>query len=358
MRNSQLLTAVFLPAALLVGCGQGQPEAEVSATELQQMEEGLITTSTPQRLATLEGGGAMRMGTTHIYFVDYENRAIRRVPKAGGAVETVFSAPSDAWILSEFALDDQYVYAAVVEGPNYFGHIVRVPLAGGEPVVLLDGEMSYGAIAVDATHVYLGYLDWQIIGSGPASQLVRFPKDGSIFLEPEVIASEQNNVSSIAVDGSNVYWIDAGGLNPANGCNPNEGKIRAWNKLSKATRIIASGENCPLNLVFDGSTLYWGNFAYELRKISAWSYFGFPQTVARDVNGLAIAADSSYLYAETGSGQPYLMAVGKLFGTRYSFSNTRGEREFYGLAADTQNLYYLRYDGSEGPRSSLFKLRK
>ncbi len=348
MRHSDLLKAVLLPAALLVGCGQGQPEAEVSAADLQQTEAALITTSTPQLLAQVENDGSLRVSATHIYVNDYAT--IRRVPKAGGPAETALSAPLEGWISREFALDDQYIYAVVIEGPDAFGHVVRVPLAGGRPENLLGGELGYPAIAVDATHVYLASSD----------QVVRFPKDGQLFLAPEIIASAQNNASSIAVDGSNVYWIDMGSPNPANGCNPWEGKIRAWNKLTGTTRLLASGENCPLNLVLDGSSLYWGNYASELRKISTWSYFGFPQTVAREVYGMAIAADASYLYAlaETDEAS-YLTAVGKFFGTRHIFSNTREEPDsrMSGLAADAQNLYYLRYDREIGA-AGLYKLRK
>ncbi len=359
MRFSQVLTAAFLPAALLVGCGQGQPETEVSATDLQQLEEALITTSTPQLLATLESGGTMRMGSTHLYFLDYDQGAIRRVSKAGGEVQTVLVAESDEYFDPAFAHDDQYVYAILMKrAGDYFGNVVRVPVTGGEPQGLLGGGILFPAIAVDATHVYLSTMDPERLGSGPASKLVRFPKDGGIFLEPEVIANGQNNVTSIAADASSVYWIDSGTPNPANGCNPYDGKVRSWNKFTKVTRVLAIGENCPLNLVLDGTTLYWGNLSRELRKLSIWSYFAFPLTIARDVDYQSIATDASYVYGTTSADQKQqIMALGKIFGTRNNFPTTLGSTEIEDLAADTQNLYYLRHDGETG-NAGLYKLRK
>ncbi|MGA9520464.1 MAG: hypothetical protein WBV82_03310 [Myxococcaceae bacterium] len=348
MRHSQFLMAVVLPASLLVGCGQEQLEADVSAADLQQTEQGLITTATPQRLAQLESYVTIQTSATHVYFNDF--RTIRRVPKAGGAVETILSAPEEGWLAWEFALDDKYVWVGVIEDLSEpFGHVVKVPLAGGEPVKSLGGAIEYSDIAVDATFVYLAIGD----------QVLRFPKEG-LFFAPEVIASGQSSATSLAVDGSNVYWIDMGSTNPANGCNPNEGRINAWNKFTGATRVLASGENCPLNLVLDGSSLYWGTFGSELRKTSTWSYSGFPQTVARGISPFAIAADASYLYTATEDSQAsYLMAVGKFFGTRYIFPNTREglSEDIFGLVADAQHVYYVRSDVESGS-VGLFKLRK
>ncbi|MGA9521327.1 MAG: hypothetical protein WBV82_07680 [Myxococcaceae bacterium] len=351
MRYSQLLTAaVFLPATLLVGCGLEQSESEALASaDLQQSKEALVTTSTPQLLTSVKDAGTIRLSATHVYFVDRAEAAIRRVPKAGGAVETVLSAPGK--LLSvEFALDDKYVYAVVQEGGT-FGQVARAPLAGGQPEYLLGGDIYDPGIAVDGTHVYLTKKD----------RVVRFPKDGGIFLEPEVIASGQDNATAIAVDGSNVYWIDIGLGNPAIGCNAGEGKVRAWNKLTRATRLIASRETCPFDLAVDGSTLYWTTlFTSELRKISTWSYFSLPQTVARDVSGLGIAFDSSYVYLVKQSDRgPSLAAVSKFFGTQLTFTNTQAKpNDFLGdLAADAQNLYYIVYD-REMDSAALMKLRK
>ncbi len=341
--------AVLLPASLLVGCGQGELGAEETTADLQQTEQGLITTATPQRLAQLDGdSGSIQLTTTHVYFHNY--RTIRRVPKAGGAVETLLTAPETGWLAPEFAVDDKYVWVGVIEDSSEnFGHVVKVPLAGGEPVKTLS-VASYNDIAVDQTWVYLALGD----------QVVRYPKEG-LFFAPEVIASSQNNAASIAVDGANVYWIDMGSPNPANGCNPNEGKINAFNKFTRATRVLAVGENCPVNLVLDGGSLYWGNFGQELRKLSTLSYFGFPQTLARGVEPFAIAADTSYLYAASSDNQAgFLVAVGKLFGARYTFVKTRQDISssvFYSLAADAQNLYYIRRESEVGT-SAVFKLRK
>ncbi len=340
--------AVFLPASLLVGCGEGQLEAEIPAADLQQTEQSLITTATPQRLALLESEATIKASATHIYFND--GRTIRRVPKAGGAVETILSAPEEGSLAWEFTLDDQYVYVGVATGwspPT--GHVARVPLAGGEPEIILGGGSSYSDIAVDATFAYLAHGD----------QVLRFPKEGGFFLVPEIIASGQNSAASIEVDGSNVYWTEMGSGNPANGCNPYEGKINVWSKFTKTTRVLASGENCPVNLTLDGSTLYWGTFGQQLRKISAWSYFGFPQTVAIGIVPFSFASDASYLYTATADRQAtYLMAVGKLFGTRYTFLNTREDhdRPILRLAADAQQVYYVRHEGEIG--AGLYKLRK
>lgn len=350
MRPSQFLMAAFLPLSLLVvGCGEGQLEAEVPAADLQQTEQDLIITGVPQRLAVLESVGAIQTSATHLYING--SRTLQRVPKAGGAVETILSIGEGAgWLANDFALDDKYIWIAVLNSDSeVFANVIRVPIAGGEPVKLLEIDEWYSGIAVDATWVYFAI----------ENQILRYPKEGP-WSEPEVIASGLENAASVAVDGSNVYWIDMGPPNPAIGCFGGAGKVLAWNKFTRTTRVLASGETCPMKLVLDGTSLYWiGHLGKDLRKISTWSYFGFAQTVANDVHPYGFATDASYLYLASADSQAsYLTAVGKLFGLRYTFPNTREDlsRAIATVAADAQHVFYMRNEREIG--AGLYKLRK
>ena len=81
--------------------------------------------------------------------------------------------------------------------------IERVPVAGGTPVVLVDGRGGVPGIAVDADNVY-----WtESAGSpcGRGSQRCRSPADGS-----PILATGLGDTSQIVVDDSGVYFLSSG----------------------------------------------------------------------------------------------------------------------------------------------------
>ena len=88
---------------------------------------------------------ALATDGTDVYFVDWEDHQLRRVPAGGGTASVVVS---DATIGTPLAMDANYVYYATGAG------LFRIGRAGGNPELLAGGAIS--DIAVDDACVYWG----------------------------------------------------------------------------------------------------------------------------------------------------------------------------------------------------------
>jgi hypothetical protein len=87
----------------------------------------------------------IRLGGGYAYWVDAG--ALRRVQLAGGAAETIATGlPS----VSDLAVDGAFAYLAPASG-----QLQSVPVAGGAPVVIGNGEYHVGArLALDGDRLY------------------------------------------------------------------------------------------------------------------------------------------------------------------------------------------------------------
>jgi hypothetical protein len=110
------------------------------------------------------------------------------------------------------ALDDGFVYYAETNT------ISRVPIAGGEPKVLvtLPGQLALATLAIDAGHLYFAYDD------GATPTIARAPIDGGA---PEDLGASCYVISAFAVRGGTLTFTcdDAISTCPATGCG---GKAR------------------------------------------------------------------------------------------------------------------------------------
>jgi hypothetical protein len=99
-----------------------------------------------QQLDDMSCSMALATDGTDVYFVDWENHQLRRVPAGGGTASVVVS---DATIApTPLAMDANYVYYATGAG------LFRIGRAGGNPELLAGGAIS--DIAVDDACVYWG----------------------------------------------------------------------------------------------------------------------------------------------------------------------------------------------------------
>lgn len=153
-------------------------------------------------VVALEAQGLMTetlaVDAAHIYFgaLVYDgalHHALRRMPKTGGAADTliVFDEP----FFSGIALDLTYVYVARADG------IWRIAKDGTDSVHLAEAAMSR-RVAVDRNSIYVTR----------SSTLERIAIDGS---SAETVACDQRSAWNLAVDDTRIYWNDpsAGTIN-------------------------------------------------------------------------------------------------------------------------------------------------
>jgi hypothetical protein len=135
---------------------------------------------------------------TGVYWDD--GQLIRKVGLDGGAAPTLATGLDLSAVYQQpnLAVGPDGVYATTESS------VLRVPLDGGAATTLATGQAAV-AVTADATTVY-----WlNIGGAGPAS-VVKTASDGGA---PVTLATLGKFVvpQGIAVDATNVYWIEAAG---------------------------------------------------------------------------------------------------------------------------------------------------
>jgi hypothetical protein len=196
-------------------------------------------TSSPAMVATVSQGVnvlSVEQSGTYMYFGD-GSPSLYSVHKLGTNETGVLVFSGDAGI-NNIANDGQSVYLTAADG---LLHIVG--LDGGAPVAIgtPNSAGSFG-IAYDQNVVY-----WTV--DAVSTGVVIATSTLSLLSTP--LAASQENPSSVASDGTNVYWVTAPGQNLANiGI---EGCLVA----SCAVTIVSRPYTPPLSIVVDGTAVYW-----------------------------------------------------------------------------------------------------
>jgi hypothetical protein len=136
---------------------------------------------------SLTGVSGLVAGVDHVYFAIW-NR-IMALP-LGGATDPVPLAMG-TWMPGGLAIDDTYAYWS---GSNE-GTILRVPLAGGTPEVLVSGEDQPQDVALGPTNIY-----WLTT----AGDVRTIPKSGGAPVQ--VLATAQPNPAALTAGPGGVYW--------------------------------------------------------------------------------------------------------------------------------------------------------
>lgn len=130
-----------------------------------------------------------------IYYTDWGYDEVRRISVTGGSPDTLAMGLGLVFHRA-IALDDTYVYF----GDNSGVH--RVPKAGGS-VENLSGNTKTTSLAVDGTHVY-----WTegAVGGGALRRVLKIGGSDDTLVSGSVL----DNPYGIAVDDTHVYWTELG----------------------------------------------------------------------------------------------------------------------------------------------------
>jgi hypothetical protein len=152
------------------------------------------------------------------------------------------------------ALDADNVYWTD-QASSGTGSIRTVPLAGGEPVTLVDdaGPSPY-AIHVDANHIY-----WAEASAGDERAVLRAPLSGGAAT---TLASGAYPVHGMAIDDAHIYWTSF-----VLSSQVHRAALDGSGQIS-----LASGNLQTQGLVVDRHAAYWANSS------NAYTLLGQPGT--------------------------------------------------------------------------------
>lgn len=196
--------------------------------------------------------------------------------------ETIESLPIGGGSVTPITIASYGVMLTLSGGYAYYtqddGHIFRVPSDGSLPPTMLSslGSVATPILAVDATNVYfvpaLGGIGYVPIGASNASTT------------PFANVTDAPNATSIALDGTNVYWTDIAGT------------ISSQPKSGGPAKVLASGLYSPVALATDSINLYVYDGYGNIRRLSTK---GGPTIVIATSQGqppAALAVDTTNVY--------------------------------------------------------------
>lgn len=225
------------PPAIDTGAADAGPTPVIEA----------ITAATPG--GTGAGANAIAADATHVYWVDADAMGgptgrVRRVPIAGGDPETLAEGQPAPVSL---ALDATHAYfAASGEG----GSIRRVPLEGGAVEIVVDAEPTPNAIAVTASHVYWTRLGRRGPGGAPGG-LRRAPL--GVGTSAELVADDPAGTGGVAVDGDTAYFTNLTSMGEF------IGPVLSVAASGGTAESIAAMEAEPTGIALDATHVYWVN---------------------------------------------------------------------------------------------------
>jgi hypothetical protein len=194
--------------------------------------------TSPTKLSSAKGPFGVAVDATYVYWADYDDNTVHRVAKTNGTDTVLYDAGSSVFIAAgQCSVDNGFVYVS-----DRNNTIARVPVTGGEPVVITSGPApGYFGITSDTTSVYFGE-SGQILAASKTST------DGGVPL-----ASNVPNPVGLALDTSTgtLYWADYG----SNAVN--DGTVGKVGIDGGGETVLASSLTSPQGVTVSGSSVFW-----------------------------------------------------------------------------------------------------
>lgn len=201
---------------------------------------------------------SLALDATHLYWTSPVERALWRVPLAGGEARVLARWPDGVGSPGPLAVDESHAYVGF-EGERA---IVRVPTSGGAVETLFADESDEWpvALAIDDTFIF-----WVSLFASPS----RIPKAGGDRVEVSFDEPGPGYLHSIAVEGGQVFW---------SWCSLDElektrrtGTIRACNRLRGEARDLVPRGTQPRGFAVSGEWLFFVDGRRELRSLQLTS---------------------------------------------------------------------------------------
>jgi hypothetical protein len=196
-------------------------------------------------------GGAVAFNVETVYFAT--GNVLSAIPVAGGTPVVMGTAPLGILAIT---LDAANAYLLVGTNGSPQGSVQVVPLQGGPMHQLVTIALEPSGIAVDANYLYwtehdepvATWYDAPVTGS-----LSRVPLGGGT---PEVLAQGEAFPTAIAVGSSGIYWLNLGTPGGTD-CTSTGGAIRNLAPGSASPATLASNLADPSSLAVNSAGVYW-----------------------------------------------------------------------------------------------------
>ncbi|MGK3991440.1 hypothetical protein WME99_50795 [Sorangium sp. So ce136] len=234
---------------------------------------------------------AIAVDATHVYWTQEDTGEIMRAPIAGGApVILVESCPTSGLAVSAAGIYWTCSPDAGVEHDVPTG-VYSAPLGGGTPVLLSTAGLEDPVgLALDATSIYVG----------DNYGVMKLPIQGGAAEELALGSGSRR----VKVDGTHVYWTDA-----------DASSVRKVPIAGGASMALATGYFESHEVVLDATHVYWttpgeGPSVGSVNKVPKEG--GAPVALATDQpSPYYIALDKTHVYwANVGSGEIRRVPVG------------------------------------------------
>ncbi len=249
--------------------------------------QGTITNPLGGNLANPHG--LVYDGALNVFWVDFNDTTVNELAVAGTTREVDWPAFGDAGPIppeyanaNDVAVDGTYIYWVA----NGAGSVLRVPIGSHgsvAPTVLSSGQDHPYAIAIQGSNVF-----WVNQGSAAGNgSVMQQVSDGSSAAI--AIATGEPQPADVAADAHNVYWVDKG----------NPGFVKQAPVGGGAVVILAQNEGAPTGIAVDAMNVYWTAFSDNtVNGIAIGGNDGGVKTLyaQSQVGPSAIAVDAKNLY--------------------------------------------------------------